>query len=58
MKKIVEWCSECEAEVKIKAIPYVLQKCPNCGAPIRACCLCNPDTCDCEKCEKGEYKPL
>ena len=53
MKKVIEWCSECDTEVKIKAIPFVLQKCPNCGAPIRACCLCDPDTCDCVKCEKG-----
>jgi predicted RNA-binding Zn-ribbon protein involved in translation (DUF1610 family) len=51
-EKVIEWCSNCGQEVKIDAIPYVAQKCPNCGALIRACCLCDCDKVDCNKCEK------
>ena len=52
MKKVIEWCSFCENEVKINAVPCVVQKCPRCGKPIKACCMCDPDTCDCTKCER------
>lgn len=55
MKKIIEWCSNCDQEVKIDAIPFIAQKCPNCGALIRACSLCDCDVVDCDKCEK-KYK--
>ena len=46
MKKVIEWCSHCEKEVKINAIKCVAQTCPNCGKTIRACCLCDWDTCN------------
>lgn len=52
MKKVTEWCPFCENEVRIKAIPCVIQTCPKCGKPIRACSLCDMDTVDCTKCEE------
>ena len=52
MKMVTELCPYCDEEVKIKAIKCELQKCPNCGKPIRACCLCDFDECDCEECGK------
>lgn len=51
---VVEWCPQCEQEVKIKAIKCKPQECPNCKALIRACSLCNQDTCDCSKCKGDE----
>lgn len=54
MRKVIEWCSHCEQEVKINAIKCTLQHCPVCGSPIRACSLCNQDNCDCARCEKEE----
>lgn len=50
--KVVELCGYCCQEVEIDAVKCKLQKCPNCGKPIRACCLCDMDTCDCSECEK------
>lgn len=50
MRKVIELCGFCCQEVKIDAVKCKLQKCPNCGEPIRACCLCDMDTCDCGKC--------
>lgn len=52
MKKVIEYCSCCEQEVKINAVPCVLQRCPKCGAPIRACSLCDLNVVDCQECEK------
>lgn len=52
MAKIIEYCPECEREVKIKPIPYILQKCPHCKADIRACSLCDCDIVNCKKCQK------
>lgn len=52
MAKIVEYCAECDREVKIQPWPYVIQKCPHCGAPIRACSLCDYDIVNCRKCQK------
>ena len=52
MAKIIELCPYCEKEVKLANIPFVPQKCPNCGKMIKACSLCEWDTCDCDACEK------
>jgi hypothetical protein len=49
---VVEWCSNCEREVRIAAEPYIEQKCPHCGAPIRACSMCDTDIVNCSVCER------
>lgn len=54
-KTVIEYCPYCEQEVKIKAEMFILQKCPHCKKPIRACSLCDCDICDCSACEK-KYK--
>ena len=50
--KVWELCPHCEEEVELEAVKCVLQKCPNCGRMIRACSMCDPDKCDCSKCER------
>lgn len=50
--EVVEWCSVCEEEVIIKDTKLIQQTCPNCGEPIRACCMC--DDCNYECLDKEE----
>ena len=52
MPKVIELCPCCGQEVKLEPKMHVLQRCPKCGAPIRACSLCDHDIVDCSKCEK------
>ena len=52
--KVVELCPHCGQEVRIRAIKHAAQPCPNCGEPIRACSLCDHDTCDCNACDKED----
>lgn len=52
MAKVIELCPYCEQEVELEPISYVLQRCPQCGAQIRACSLCDCDIVDCSKCQK------
>lgn len=52
MNKVVELCPFCEEEVKLEKRQFFLQKCPNCGKPIRACSLCDQDIVNCSECEK------
>ena len=46
---IIEWCSHCEEEVKIKGIAQK-QTCPVCGEDIFPCSLCNHNYVNCNKC--------
>lgn len=55
MKYVTEWCPHCEMPVKIKPIKFIVQICPNCKEVIKACCLCDNDNVNCNKCEE-EYK--
>lgn len=59
MAKVTELCPYCDQEIKLEPRMHVLQRCPKCGAPIRACSLCDCDIVDCDKCEKkyGRYVP-
>ena len=51
-EKTTEWCPNCECEVEIDAVPFIEQRCPKCGAPIKACSACDNDICDCNACER------
>ena len=59
MSKVVELCPCCDQEVKLEPKMHILQRCPKCGAPIRACSLCDCDVVDCSECQKkyAEYVP-
>ena len=46
---IIEWCPNCEEEVKIKGIAQK-QTCPVCGEDIFPCSLCNHNYVNCNKC--------
>jgi len=48
-KKVFEWCSHCESEVKIKRDR--ISKCPYCKASIRPCMLCDMDIVNCNDCK-------
>lgn len=48
--KVVEWCSNCGQEVVLLNLKYKWQKCPNCGADIKACSLCDMDKVSCKDC--------
>ncbi len=59
MAKVTELCPCCDQEVKLEPRMHILQRCPKCGAPIRACSLCDCDVVDCSSCEKkyAKYVP-
>ena len=59
MSKVTELCPCCDQEVKLEPKRYILQRCPKCGAPIRACCLCDCDVVNCSECQKkyANYTP-
>lgn len=44
MKKVHEYCSYCEQEVKLDN-ELKVQICPNCGAPIIPCSICPTEKC-------------
>lgn len=49
-----EWCPYCEEEQEIKVINrdyYQVFKCPNCGAALILCSICDHDSVVCTKCE-------
>ena len=45
-----EVCPICDKEVRLEA-EMKIQECPECGAQILPCSLCDPDTCDCKNCD-------
>ena len=59
MPKVDELCPCCDQEVKLEPKMHILQSCPKCGAPIRACSLCDCDIVDCSRCQKkyARYTP-
>lgn len=48
-EKITEWCSSCAGEVDILNIPEK-QICPECGADIWPCIMCDHNKVNCAKC--------
>ena len=49
-KKVIERCPHCEKEVKLDAVQYKLQKCPNCKAKILPCAMCDLNKVNCSTC--------
>ncbi len=48
-KKVTEWCSHCDREVKIHGDR--ISKCPYCKTSIRPCMLCDMDIVNCNDCK-------
>lgn len=52
IKRVDEWCPECETEVVLSVYhKKELKKCPNCGAWIFPCSLCREKEMTCDLCE-------
>lgn len=55
MEKVTEWCSHCTEEVEIEATLDDVQVCPECGAYIVACSMCEGGVCSkCKLNKKAE----
>lgn len=47
--KITEWCQHCDTEVELDNV-FKVHVCPNCGARILPCSMCDWDVEKCNKC--------
>lgn len=47
--KITEWCQYCDTEVELDNV-FKVHVCPNCGARILPCSVCDWDVVKCNKC--------